>query len=361
MPCIDNIIGLTDMDTSCYGTKPGDWATQNASDTGYYLTDPQHGFPALDQQYANLPAGMTTVWDMLIRARAKAIVKFRTDLAAAIRNLNFQRVPDRVTIGKVKDSSVQWSTNDFMGIELAPQPIRYSSFFMTHIYLGLDTSGAIDVKIASNEEDFTDTSIFSEQTESITAVANTFVRHTLGSEIELPLYSNIRTQDLRYRVYYEPSGEKPINNSFYCCSDRPNWKKVMDAYGFSVNATRWAAKDFKGNGTGGHGLAIEGYFKCDVTAFLCDLDNIGGEDVKDVVGTTILNMASSMLISDILDSGKVNRYTSKPKEELWGRRTRHDNVAAQNIMWIANNLPRAATDCLTCKNATKIQKRTILV
>jgi hypothetical protein len=362
MPCIDNIIGLTDLDTSCFGDKPSGWADTNASDTGYYLTDPKHGFSVLEEAFSTLPAGQTTVWEMLIRARSKAIMKFKTDLGAAIRNLYYQRTPDRVTIGKVKDSSVQWSTSDFMGIELTPEPIRYGSFFLTHIYLGLDTSGAIDVKIASNEADRVSSGdAFSEQTVNITAVANKFVRHELTTEIELPLYSNIRTQDLRYRIYYEPSGQKPINNNFYCCSDRPHWKKVMGAHGFAVSSSRWAAKDFEGASTGAQGLAIEGHFKCDTVQYLCDLDNIGGEDVQEVAAVTILNLAASFLISDILDSGKINRFTAKPKEELWGRRQRHEGEYNNNVMWLANNLPRAATDCLTCKESKRIQKRSILV
>jgi len=111
----------------------------------------------------------------------------------------------------------------------------------------------------------------------------------------------------------------------------------------------------------GYGLALEGYFTCSEVEWLCRLDEIGGYNTQQVVGRAIQHKAAAQVISDILQTNKINRYTLKPKEELWGRRQYLNGEYANAVNFIAQNLPAEAMDCLECKSSQRHRRTSLLV
>jgi len=361
--CLQNIIGLTDQTCACYeDDKPVDFATQNATDTGYYITDPEFGFNLLEEIDATGNCAGADVWEKLIAARAKAIAAFRTDLSAAVNDTHRHvlQTKDRM-IGRLQYTSYNAVSDTYAGIVLKPRPYRDAKFVLQAIYLGLDTATDVTVTIKTNSEDIANASTFSEQTVTITTQANKFVRKALDTPLELPFYSIQNPDDLKYFIYYEvPEGARPLANKFYCCGKKPGYWQHLHACGMLTSQVT-DTDEISDSGNSPHGVALEGYFSCSEVEWLCRLDELAGYSVQSVVGRAIQHKAAAFLISDILSSNKINRFTLKPKEELWGRRKYLNKEFSNAVQWIAGNLPSEAMDCLACKNGERFRPAPIMV
>jgi hypothetical protein len=359
--CLDNIIGLTENDCSCWDDdQPADFTTINGSETGFYITDPEYGFEPLDAVYSAIDCGNgDNIFDILVKARTKAIKAFREMLSAQLRNLYRNKATGNVLIGRLVKSGTVRGVKDYVGIELRPLPHRYGELTIQRLHLGIDTDGDVDVIIKSNDAEFlTSSPDFTTVTTTITAVANQFVEHDFGSSpIVLPFYNERRAQDLKYWIYYElPTGAKPLNNNYKCCGRQNIWANSMYAGGVqSDDGDLW-----QGFGGYAYGLSLDGFIGCNATDSLCDLEELNGYDTKEVVGRAIQVKAAVTLISIILDSSQLNRFTLKPKEELWGRRNKLNALFGDYVKWIASNLPDEAVTCLECKENRRFRRQNIL-
>lgn len=357
--CLDNIIGLTDVECECYaGDLPEDWAEVNVSETGFYLTDPEFGFPIVEEINATGNCGGGTLYDMLETARNKAIKAFRADLGMAIMKRHRNVVQFRGTIGKLESNSRVRPAEDYVGVQLLPRPLRDGKFVLEAIYLGLSVADTVAVTIATNEGNV-DTPLFTPVTVDITTQANKFVRKELDTPLELPFFQMTNAEDLRYLIYYTPpAGASVLSNRFTCCSKSPAWRQHIQAHGLSTNDITEFEPGKLGNAMG---VVLEGYTVCNEVGWLCRLDQIGGYSVKQLAGRAIQHKGGAFLVSGILDSAQINRYTLKPKEELYARRDYLQKEYMNAVDWIANNLPSEALDCLECKSANRHQVRQMIV
>lgn len=356
--CLQNIVGLTDVDCNCYeADKPETWDDLNDSETGFYVTDPEFGFPIVEEINGTGGCGAGTLFDMLSRARTKAINAFRADLGGAIMKRYRNNVQFRGTIGKTNSSSLVSIPQAYAGVQILPRPLRDGVFVLEAIYLGLNVSDTVTITIASNEDDV-DTPLFTTETLDITTTANKFKRQALATPLELPFWLMTAPGTLKYLVYYTmPAGAKAMSNAFVCCGSAMPWRKHMDVHGLATDDL---------TETGGllgsaNGIVLEGYTSCNEVEWLCRLDNIGGYSTKQIVGRAIQHKAGAFLVSGIIDSPQINRFTLKPKEELYARRDYLQKEYMNAVDWIANNLPSEATDCLECKSDRKHEVRQLLV
>lgn len=358
--CLENIIGLSGKDCSCYeGDKPAEFATLNASDTGYYITDPEFGFPVMEEIDLTGNCGDGTIWDKLINARTKALLSFRTDLAAALAERYRHKLQTKERIfGKLEATTTTPLGNTYAGLSLFPKPFRDAKFILEAVYLGLDVAEDVDFTITTNQHDISGPTVWTDETFTLTTVAGKFTRKALDTPLEMPFFSQYNSDNLVYHIGYEvPTGASAMSNKFYCCGNKPSWMNFMGICGWTYDSL----VDIPTGGTFPQGMALEGYFSCNEIDWLCRLDSLAGYSTKSVVGRAVQHKAAAILVSDILASGKINRWTLKPKEELWGKRRYLNGEYVNAVQWIAANLPPEATDCLECQPQSGYKKKSILV
>lgn len=359
MDCLNNVIGLTDRTCDCWDdTKPESWEDVNASETGLYVTDPEYGYEALDRIFANADCGDGSIWDLLFKARAKAVTNFVTDLGAQIQSLYKNRAQFSGTIGRPVSSRADTPGGEYVGMILYPRLLNGAKFIVTHIHLGTNHTGDIDVILTSNNGDF-----FTDVPTTVTGVANRFVRQAVETPIELPFFSIYREGDLRYYAYYSTAGKTiaPLDNSFYCCGGKAKHEQFLQAGGFSIDSLT-DLEDKTARGSRANGLALEGYLYCSGLDWLCELDKVGGYSLRMVVARAIQMKAAALLYAMDQDSTRINRFTD-PSSGSVDRMVRLNELYFNQILWISQNLPITAVDCLLCNDRAtgRIQKKSLIV
>ncbi len=346
--CLDGLVGLTDIECDCIeDERPEDW---NESDSGLYLTDFEDGIPLNTLVFSTAKCfGGQTVWEVMQRALNQATKDFVRDLKASIYGAydsNLQVFSG--CVGKQKVTGSLSISEDYTGATFeVKKAVKGACWTINEIGLGLNCNAEVEVLIyeASNPSNIL-------HTETIQAVAGEFVKHALSTPLQLPLQSD-NCDKLKYVIAYDlPDGCDPLNSKFRCCSDKFAWEKYFNAKGFSSNDLSITGKCTNYS----NGLSVCGFLQCDGLKWICDLDEIQGYSVKDVISKTIQYRAVSKLISAICDSGNINFYTLLAPEKLIARQQGNNTMYVQNITWITQNLPLHLTDCFKCKTG-KIGRR----
>lgn len=364
LDCLTNLVGLTDKECDCFtGSKPDGFDAINESDSGYYLTDEDYGFPMLDSVYSAIDCGDSeNIYLVLQRARANAINSIYTDLQAAMLQFWDKAVrPFAGLVGQRKSNATITPTAGVVGQLWKPSPIKDASFVITHIWVGVSQTGSVTLKISSNDPDFTEYT----QVVNVTT-AGTPQRFALTTPVELPLYSK-RVADggccdscgLRYAVSYVPNaGMKYLNNKFSCCGGHNvEWKQYFTASGFETNSLVEFLDDCASScNSYASGLSIEGHLVCDNLQWLCELEELNGKDLQDVLARAIQFKATEFLAQHVLDSASINFWTTLNRESIYGKRNHAKNRFDEYMLWIAENVPVGMTGCYKCK-PSKIQRR----
>lgn len=317
----------------------------NQSDSGYYLTDFEYGFPAKDSVLSNIECGEGGFWNLMITAREQAIRDTKNDLLQALQDTRESKVINwRGLVGKNQSSGFS-AANGEVGLQVRPiRLMKDGAFVIKAIHLNTDTAETYTVTISSNDNTFT------EQTVDIEAAAGQWVRHELTNTISLPMYS-VAAEDLRYNIRYTPGSAKPAYNKIWCCG-RPPWTQHLDVRGFDTTDFE---ETIDGSELHGKGLSLEGYFTCEKLDWICDLTELNGIDFRDLIARCIQFRGASKLISRVLESTTVNEFTLMPKEGLLAKRNYLSQMYADNIAWIAQNLPPNVSGCWGCdKYAPKV-------
>jgi hypothetical protein len=344
--CLDNLIGLTETTCDCWDdTKPQEtWEALNATSSGLYVTDPEFGFEPLDAAIANADCGDGSIWQQLEKARNQAIRQFKIDVSAQIQSLYKNQAQFSGLIGRNVFSRAMSSVKPYAGIVLYPRRWRGASLILSHVHLGVDISGAIDVVITSNNPGY-----FTPVTQTVTAVGGQFVRQALETPVELPFTSIYREGDLRYYAYFEvPGGTFPLANNFACCSGKTLYDKFLGAGGFEADTTD-EIPDIANRSTAANGLALEGYIQCSEIDWLCELDTVGGYSVKMVVARALQMKAAITLYSMQRNSTAISRFTEQTPA-TFERIQELSDLYFNQIKWIAQNIPANAVDCLLCRD-----------
>jgi len=345
LTCLSGLVGLSNRDCSCVsGGQPSGW---NSSVTGYFLDDREYGFPLKDALDANLECGENNIWDLLSEARTQGIRDVKNDLLQSLHTTRESRIINwRGVIGKTDNVGSYIPGSTYNGIQLRPRIRMKDAYFMVKaLWLNINTTGSITVGIASNDGTFTATS------ESASVTANTWTKHTFSSAISLPLYS-IAKPDLRYHIYYQPDGNQGRQNRLWCCT-KPVWLQHFEVGAFALTAL--PGDDVLPTTQEAAGIAIEGYFTCNKLDWICDLEEMNGYDMRDLIGRLIQWKSSIHLITSVLRSGKVNKYTLLGQEGLYRQRSHLMKMYEEAILWVSQNLPSGVTGCWGCeRNAPMI-------
>jgi hypothetical protein len=350
LDCLTTLVGLSDKDCSCFeDSRP---AAYNTSESGYFLTDPEHGMPLLESVYASQDCSDGSIWDVMQKARTSAILDFETDLHAWL----YSRYSSRFTaftgnIGQEKTSALLTGLGGtYTGIRLRPKGYRGAKLTIQKIKFKSNYTGNVTVDVYSSED--VTAPLFSE---TVAATAGNWIEHTPETAIELDLWSE-ECDDLYYYIVYDGASVVPYNNKFTCCGKKQSWLQYTDAAGISTNDL----EAISSTTSRANGISLTAFVRCEGSDWLCDLDTLGDYNAKSVIAKTIQFKGAAKLISSILDSGNVNFYTLLGREQLYGKRNHFNKRYEENIRWIVENIPGNVTDCFKCSE-NRIKRRAILV
>ena len=349
--CLDALIGLSDDDCDCFATgRPVDY---NTSSSGLFITDPEHGFPMVEALNVSGDCSGYGVWDILANSRDKAIIQFKIDFLAKVRQRYNRTINSWAgSIGKLKNSGSQALQKQFAGHVYLPYPIKDGKLVVTGLYIGLTTTEAVvPITFSSNDPTFTPV------VRNVSSVANTWELNDF-TDVELPFYSD-KVDELQYYVSYDTTGLLNIKSSFFCCGGRAPYTKSFKYGGFNVDVISEDNISCGANTT--YGLAVQGYLACNELDWLCNIDQLAGYEVQQVIARCIQSQAASVAASEVLTSSRTNKYTTWSSEVIEERYNGLKEAYSTNVDWLVDNFPTDASGCFECKSAKTFQKKQILV
>ena len=334
LACFDTLIGLSKVDYTCFSddTPPG----FDTSDSGYHLTDTDYGLTVIEQCAI---AG----WGILSAAKEQAILEVQSDLRAALRGKYEGGIsPYSGLIGQITSSGVLGVSNQFLGLRIRTKNQKGAKLVIKKLYVGLNLSGTYSVTITSNDPLFV-----SPAATSVVYTAGTFNAVTLASQIELPLFSrSCNDQYLEYYISFDRGTAVPLNNKLTCCGAQPGWMKHIAVSGYQATDNIATGGNFS---SVGYGLAIDAYMACEELDWICELEELNGYYLKDVLARATQQRGAAIAISALIDSLQVNPCTGYQLENLNAKRSYLNQRSADNIAWISQNMPSGVTDCFSCK------------
>lgn len=341
LTCLDTIIGLTGKTCDCF--DDGRPVGYNTSDSGYFITDNEYGFPIKHAVFENTDCN-DTFWGAMQEAKDKAISSFKLDLRRTLALVRDKQIGSwNGLIGRTKQDATVFVSDSTVGIQIRPKRLRDAYLALKGVWFGLDTTLAdVTLTISSNDPAFTPI------TQSLSSVAGQFNQVAFESEIRLPLYSDSQDQ-LYYYLEYEPGAAKPLNNDLWCGCSGEGWKKSLKVGSYAHSNASTFNEFGKYTGKKAYGLAFDAYIDCANLDWICNLTELNGFDMRDMIARSVQMKAAVKLIAYVLDSGRVNRYSVLEADNLTAKAQHLSELYARNVNWIAEHLPANITACWGCK------------
>lgn len=351
--CLGNLVGLTDIDCECFSDlQPEGWDT---SDSGRYLTDPDVGFPTLEAVFQSVDCG-NEFWRMLGKARTDGIRDFRHELGVRMKQYNSPRLQAwRGLIGETKYRFRLTPSETYIGLLFRFPQWRDAQLVIDRIGLNISVADTVTIHVISNDPDF------EERTFDVNTTANSTTFAPIPEDDPLIFnFHSENTNQLVYAIYYTlPEGATTNENkvSCGCTPNDPVKKGTFLAGGFAENDLEELEDITPGHSA--YGLSIGCHLDCDYTGFLCNLSEFSAQDILDDAAAAIQAAGAAKLISMVIETGKINRYTLKPVEELYGRRSRLQKNFSEYVDAIAKNYRQELSGCWVCKSKNTWQRRAI--
>jgi hypothetical protein len=346
LECLDTLVGLSQVDYDCFTDGPAP-SGYNESDSGYFLTDADHGLAIIDRCEGE-------GWTLLQRSLSNGIRDFKTDLRASLLDRFATGLsPYSGLLGKRKNSGLLVPSKAFVGHRYTPHRLRGAKWVIKKFWVGMVTGGNYTIRVRSTDDSFTPISI----TQALTA--NTWTEVEPTTPIELPFYS-IYDDEIEYFITVERNGSSVLNNSMACptCGLAPAYPKYMDVTGMQADDADGTNGSFTSSG---YGLSVEGYLACGDLDWLCELSELGGYSVLDVAARTIQFRGAAFAIDELRTNNEVNLCTIYNEEQLVARQNHLMNRYAANIQWLVDNVPSGITSCFTCKPENSFKRRNLKV
>lgn len=378
--CLKFIIGLSRVDCNCFQAgRPTDFQT---SFSGFYLDDPKDGVSLLNSIELASDCGEGGIWEMMQKARTIALDTLENDLLSAFSEAQRAKIPSfSGDIGERNFGASLLLTEQVVGVQLEAVNLKGAVLTLEEIGLCIDRTANTQVFIVSSED-------LNNPITSLTVptVAGELSFASFPTPVELPLYSENCNEELKYYVVWQRGTAQPKSNKFSCgCKGRKgikDWQKFVKVNGVEaplltdLNDGRTSSK--------GNGLVLVAAGDCSGLNWVCErFEERVFSQTNDlaawyrVLAKLTQYKAAEMLISMILESGRINRYTLLNGENLAQQRAyleaqyfnyvgtvkhtpRKGELYTGRLRWLAENIPANVTDCLKCKSGG-FKKASILV
>lgn len=358
MGCLDNAIKLSRTECECFDTdKPEDFSEGQSE---VYL-DELPGL-SLEQIKSNEGCEQGGLWDMLSKARASAQLQLKTDLLTLI-NENYKSRNENYN-GLIGQSGFSGTLNfsaAYAGVMYSFANIVGGYINVKRIGLAINQTTPVTIQVYDNDQN--KTSPLAQYT--FTPTANTLSYATIVGGLKLPMWSENGVQLKYYFVYSTAGGFLPKDNKADCgCggkSSQVSWKNWLSATGIRGSSTD--VDSFSTIDKHLNGLILDVSLTCEISRLICsdeyplDFDN----DPKAMqIAYATRFKAGEILISNILASNEINRYTMLNREELYGKRNSYAKSYNDLLEYLIGVIEVKNTDCLICRNSSVFQRGKLL-
>lgn len=372
--CFENIIGLSRTPCPCVEDLNADAVV---SESGLYL-DELDGL-TINMLNAGVDCGQGTLWEMLARARENAVEQTKADLMACLGGeADLRRQPGVSQIGSDKKATGTGVTlsRTYHGITLQTAAMKGGTFQVTHIGAAFKQTGNITVYAYDHEALLA--------TYTVPTVANQVTWFALPTPLELDMAS--LGQVPQYWFTFRPdefTGAGPLkamSTKFDCgCGggifspywslSRPqyqsanakggnlwaDWSQATGVYGSDIAERENWAQSSGLNET--QGLLLRVAFDCDQTTTFCaDPPNYTTDNVQKAIAHAVRFKAAANLVTSMLSSTAINRWTMTAGEVMAENRRSWLNEYKRTIWeYICPTLAEPQNinrygDCLKCKD-----------
>jgi hypothetical protein len=371
--CLDNIIGLSEVDCECFTDAPVD---SGVSLSGLYI-DRLEGLD-LKLIDAATDCGTGSVWHMMAQAREDAIIQFKADLFSALKTLYRPRFnPFRGPIGEARFRKNLSINTQYAGVSVCPRPMKGGVMHIKRIGVMFSQNGIFDLNIFDYNQ------YASLETVTLTAVANKINWTTIAGGIDLPMTDDAGDY-VRYDFLYEsasmPGQPKDAKISCGCGGRKVYWNEINPRFEDSQTAKRWEVFAMVAGATGIdvsttetrdnlsrgtlylNGILLDVEFRCSINDVLCEaVSDFENGLIAVNIAATIRYLAGAILADKILASGNINYYTMSDRERLMGKKNSWtSSYWARMNEDIIPQFPIDANDCLVCDRSSGPHKRGIL-
>lgn len=347
LSCLSNIIGLSETECPCFDTdKPVDF---DESNSGIYL-DQLEGFN-LDLASGADDCGKGGIWERMEQARRNAIIDYKNNLMGCVGQNYKPRI--KTFDAQLGNSTYQGSLNytqSFVGLKITPIQVKDGYIVLKRIGVLVNASVPVTVRVYNNVPSNGDESTLLFQSPPINAIADTITWAALTTPLELPMWNY--DKQVRYFIVYVMDGAyQPKDNKKDCgCNgaSRPylQWLDYFGIVGNDLDFTNFSQTN------SANGMSLEIQVKCKATNVICsDEYPMNYEDDSDALNAAyaIRFRAGARLYEDLLNSGKINRFTLFNREYVQAKITEWNTEYMNWINYLCANIDVGLNDCLICK------------
>lgn len=350
--CLKPIVGLSNNDCECFETgRPEDY---NSSLSGYFLDDPEFGFP-LDVPQNMQDCSETNLWTVLERARDAGINQFLTDLGANIiaGPLKRKAEPFNDWIGRAKGSFKLSGFSNLVGVKINPLIFRgvISKLYKLELYIDDINGESIQIEIFDDEGMLTNSPIATTEVDIVNGKGSI----TLDEVFEFDFMDD-HSSKRRMWILYEPGAGKPRNNTIRCstCGSKDAWEQFISVKGVTGESTSAILDTTQYSGYS-YGLRLSMGLTCG-NSWLCQKWDFENDNWARVMAESIMQYSVKALAGIILNDPTPNKYVQKDREQIAYYRDRANKFLSERMPWLTSHIPGAATDCFTCDSPLQVRE-----
>jgi hypothetical protein len=356
--CLTTVVGLSANDCPCFeADRPDDY---NTSLSGYYLDDPEYGFPLKIPQSIRDCEG-NPMWDILERAREAGITQFLTDFGANILASKYKQKmePFNDWVGRKS-----WNMNlaapnlsTFVGWKINPHVFKGTIGKVYKLELAItgrdgdtieigfyDEAGLLSgIPVAAVDMDI-------DNGKGVVTLEEAYIHDFMDS------YGGKN----KMWILYEPGSGFPKNNTIKCVTcpgKRDPWYDYMSIQGVKGSTTE-AIYDIDTYQSWAFGLRIAMSMSCG-NSWLCQQWDYDNDNWARVKAESITLYGIKKLAGIILNDPNPNMFTMLSREEIGLHRNRIDKLLSERMPWLSDNIPMDSTDCFTCNKRLTVRSQMV--
>lgn len=360
MDCLTKLVGLSQNDCECIDNKPEGY---NESLSGFFIDNKTDGIPLLWTDSVT-DCGEGGVWDVLNESRQNAINEFITDFGSYLVKENVRMYADwKGLIGQPKRNNtlLKLEEQGFSGVHVESKHVIGSVYVINSISFHSSTAtGTTNLHIIDEEGNAVTDPI------EFVITAGSVVTHEFDEPLVLPL-TDVNTDCKDYFITFDmgdlSGNPKDIKKRSACCGRRPKYPylHLADVHGFTGIDTLDQVPDTNQNTVYTYGLSINGEFRCSMYDWMCNEVSANLSNFMRVVSKTLQLYAINGLITKILNSDKINRYTLLKREELYGKRNHNNKEIKDRLLYLSQNVPYEKVHCMACGSGKGMKKTSIRI